>query len=196
MIQTTNGAYYTLGADGNYYPAGMSGYATQPYYGTTGVYGSSSYYPAGVYPAGYPGSYYGPGVIPAGGTPPLTMPAAAPATTKSLRAKEVLGTKIMIQNNTQVGTVEDIVFDDAGNMDYLIVSTDDKKLVTVPWDAAKFDGEKKTATVDITQDGWKALPTYTTTTYPQFYTSAYRTDIYKAYGLTPRVLRPIERRVP
>jgi len=207
-IQTTDGAYYTLGADGSYYPvssngiATLNGFTTQPYDGVPTMYRSSSYYyPVNVYPAGSLRVYNGSGVIPAGGTLPLIMPTAdpaklAPTTTNSFRAKQVLGTKIMIQNNTQVGTVEDIVFDDAGNMDYLIVSTDDNKLVTVPWDATKFDAEKKAATVNITPDVWKTVPTYTTTTYPQFYTPTYRTDIYKVYGLTPRELRRLERRIP
>jgi hypothetical protein len=36
-----------------------------------------------------------------------------PATTH-YRAKQVLGTKILIQGDTAIGTVDDIVFDDAG----------------------------------------------------------------------------------
>jgi len=115
-------------------------------------------------------------------------------TTPTFRAKQVLGSKILIQNNTAIGTVEDLVFDDAGNMEYMIVSTGDNKLITVPWDAAKFDLEKKTATLTITQDVYKKIPTFTVTTYPQFYTPTYRTEVYKIYGLTPRELRRIERR--
>lgn len=128
---------------------------------------------------------------PAPGTVPL-----APAVGSTFRAKQVLGTKIMIQNNTAVGTVDDIVFDDAGNLEYMIVATGDNKLITVPWDAAKFDIEKRTAVVNITPDVYKTIPTYTATTYPQFYTPTYRTDVYKVYGLTPRELRRIERRNP
>ncbi|MCI0699961.1 MAG: PRC-barrel domain-containing protein [Planctomycetia bacterium] len=124
--------------------------------------------------------------------PPGKAPPAAP----TFRAKQVLGSKILIQNNTAVGTVEDLVFDDAGNMEYLIVSTSDKKLITVPWDATKFDLEKKTATIIITQERFKTIPTYTVTTYPQFYTPAYRTEVYKFYGLTPRELRRLERKLP
>jgi hypothetical protein len=66
----------------------------------------------------------------------------------------------------------------------------------VPWDAAKFDLDKKTAAVNVTQEVWKTIPTYTVTTYPQFYTPVYRTGVYKAFGLTPRELRRIERRIP
>jgi hypothetical protein len=41
----------------------------------------------------------------------------------------------------------------------------------------------------LTADQYKAIPTYTTTTYPSFYTTTYRTGVYKYYGLTPRELR-------
>ncbi len=110
------------------------------------------------------------------------------------RAKQVLGTKIMITGDTAaVGTVDDLVFDDAGNLEYIIVDNGGK-LMTVPWEAAKFDLEKKTAWLSINADQYKVIPTYTTTTYPSFYTPTYRTDTYKFYGLTPRELRVIKRR--
>ena len=129
--------------------------------------------------------------------PPKPVGAAQPAAAAAtFRAKQVLGSKILIQNNTAIGTVEDLVFDDAGNMDYLIVSTADNKLITIPWDAAKFDVEKKTAIIAITPERFKAIPTYTVTTYPNFYTPTYRTEVYKFYGLTPRELRRIERKRP
>ena len=50
--------------------------------------------------------------------------------------------------------------------------------------------------MSIAPDVYKTIPTYTVTTYPAFYTPTYRTDIYKVYGLTPRELRRIERRIP
>jgi len=178
MIQTTDGAYYTLGADGIYYPATWNGVAILN--GPTVVSRTSGYSPE---------ANLGSSVIPAGGTVPLTT--STTTTTNTFRAKQVLGTRILIQNDAQVGTVEDLVSDGAGNTDYLIVSTGDNNLVTVPWDAVKFDPERKTATVNVTQDVWRTVPTYTVTTYPQFYTPAYRTDIYKVYGVTPRDSRRI-----
>ncbi|QEL13826.1 PRC-barrel domain-containing protein [Limnoglobus roseus] len=107
------------------------------------------------------------------------------------RAKEVLGTKIMI-GTTSVGTVDDIVFDDAGNLEYLIVDNGGK-LTTVPWEAAKFDVARREAILTITPQQYQAIPTYTVKTYPSFYTPAYRTEVYKYYGVTPRELRRIER---
>lgn len=113
-----------------------------------------------------------------------------------IRAKQVIGTKILIAGNTAIGTVDDLVFDDAGNLEYLIVATDDSKLVSVPWDAAKWDLEKKHGVLAITADQYKVIPRFTVTTYPSFYTPTYRTETYKFYGLTPRELRRIERRNP
>jgi hypothetical protein len=135
--------------------------------------------------------------VPALAAPPAAAPAAPPAAAaNTFRAKQVLGMKIMIQNNTAIGTVDDIVFDDAGNLEYLIVATGDNKFITVPWDAAKWNLDNKVGTVNITPEVYKTIPTYTTTTYPQFYTPTYRTGVYKVFGIVPRELRRLERRLP
>ena len=111
----------------------------------------------------------------------------------TFRAKEVLGTKVSITGGAEIGTVDDLVFDDAGNLEYMVVNNGGK-LITVPWEAAKFDLTKQVAVLPITQDVYKTLPTYTVTTYPSFYTPTYRTEVYKVYGLAPRELRKFERR--
>jgi len=120
-------------------------------------------------------------------------PAPVKGGNNQFRAKQILGSSITIQGDTSVGTVDDLVFDDAGNLEYLIVDNAGK-LTTVPWEAAKFDLEKKTAVLPLTAAQYNVIPTYTTTTYPSFYTPAYRTQVYRFYSLTPRELRRIERR--
>jgi len=122
----------------------------------------------------------------------VTTPTVKVVANNQFRAKQVLGTSIMIQGNTAVGIVDDLVFDDAGNLEYMIVSNEGK-LVTVPWEAAKFDLEKKSAVLTITPDQYRTIPTYTPTTYPSFYTPTYRNEVYKYYGLNPRDLRRIDR---
>lgn len=122
-------------------------------------------------------------------------PKVVVASGTTIRAKQVLGTKVMI-GTASVGTVDDLVFDDAGNLEYLIVADEAGKLLTVPFEAARWDLEKKVGTLAITPDVYKAMPRYTVTTYPTFYAPAYRTEVYKVYGLTPRDLRRIERRNP
>jgi sporulation protein YlmC with PRC-barrel domain len=133
-------------------------------------------------------------VRPAQAQPPVRVQPADPnaPVSATYRAKEILGAKIMIQNNTAIGTVDDIVFDSAGNLEYLVV-VNEGKMVTVPWEAARFDVKSQTAVVNITPEVWKTIPTYTVTTYPQFFTPTYRTTVYKQFNLTPRELRRIER---
>lgn len=126
--------------------------------------------------------------VPAKGKNPVTGQApaatAAPAT-QTYRAKQILGSKVALQGNTAAGTVDDIVLDDHGNVDYLIVANADGQLVTVPWDAAVFNAEKQTATIQITPEQFKQVPTYTPQQYPVYSTPAYRVQTYKYYGLTP-----------
>ena len=110
------------------------------------------------------------------------------------RAKEILGSKVHVAGDSSVGAVDDIVLDDHGNVDYLIVVTSDKNLVTVPWDAAMFNIKSRVASVKIELNQFKKVPTYTADEYPVFSTPAYRTQIYKAYGLTPEQTRRAIRR--
>lgn len=136
------------------------------------------------------------GVTAYGQTPaqPATERRDAPGAT-TYRAKQVIGNKVTMTGGADIGTVDDLVFDDAGNMDYLIVNNNGK-LITLPWEAAKFNFEQKIATVTLTAEQYKAIPTYTTTTYPNFYTPTYRTEVYKYYGLTPRELRRLDKPGP
>lgn len=128
---------------------------------------------------------------PAQAVPAQPVPAAQPAAVVTYRAKQILGSKIMI-GTSSVGTVDDIIFDNAGNLEYLIVANEGK-LVTVPWDAAKFDLKAQTATLNITPEVYRTIPTYTPTTYPDFWAPTYRTQVYKYYNVTPRELRRIDR---
>ncbi|MBA4187230.1 MAG: hypothetical protein C0467_04345 [Planctomycetaceae bacterium] len=128
--------------------------------------------------------------------PPVRVEAQPEATSvATYRAKQILGAKILIQGNTAIGTVDDIIFDSAGNMDYLVV-VNEGKFITVPWDATKFDLKTQTALLNITPEIYKMIPTYTGTTYPDFWAPTYRVGVYKYYGLSPRELRRIDRRIP
>jgi hypothetical protein len=132
--------------------------------------------------------------------PPPPPPAAgvrvkerAPAeTANAYRAKQVLGAKVSLKGDINIGTVDDIVFSDLGEIEYLIVANEGK-LVTVPWEAAKFDFDKQIATLTITQDQYKVIPTYTVREYPVFFEPTYRTTVYRYYGLTPRPFARIRR---
>lgn len=135
------------------------------------------------------GTLIGSSIASAQAPPPVERPrTATTAAPQEYRVKQILGTKVNIQGNLAIGSVDDIVFGDDGYVEYLIV-LNQGKLVTVPWEAAKFNFEQRTATVNLTQQQFEVIPTYTVEKYPSFYTPTYRTEIYKYYGLTPRERR-------
>jgi hypothetical protein len=132
---------------------------------------------------------------PAGNPPAVAGPADRTTTPgQAFRVKQVLGSKISISGNIAIGTVDDIVFSDDGHIEYLIVQNENK-LVTVPWEAAKFDFKAQTAVVTITEEKFRAVPTYTVREYPNFALPAYRTEIYRFYNLTPRQERKLDRQL-
>ena len=122
-----------------------------------------------------------------------TQPAQNAPNQLALRVKSILGATVNLQGGTGVGTVQDIILNNDGVVDYLIVS-DNGKLVTVPWEAAKLNLERRTAVINISPEQFRQIPTYTTERYPDFYTPTYRTQVYRHYGLTPGRERRIERR--
>jgi len=131
------------------------------------------------------------GIVSAQKDPPPPPRPGAPTTEtpRAYRVKDLLGTKVSLKGDLAIGTVDDVVISDAGAVEYLIVANDGK-LVTVPWAAAKFDFEKRTATLSITEDQYKVIPTYTVREYPTFFEPAYRGRVYGWYGLNPRPWLP------
>lgn len=125
--------------------------------------------------------------------PPAT-PATAADGSRAYRAKQVIGTAVAIQGDRGIGTIDDIVFDETGQIEYLLV-LNEGKLVSVPWPAARFDPGHHTAVVNVTQEQFRAIPTFTAQQYPNFYTPDYRTQTYRYFGLTPGQDRRIDRRI-
>ena len=116
----------------------------------------------------------------------------ARATAAPVRAKSLIGTTVSLSGGTEAGTVQDIVFTNEGVVDYLIVAKGGK-MVTVPWDAAKFNYEKRQATINLTEEQYRKIPTYTSERYPDYYAPTYRSEVYKYYNLRPGQQRRLER---
>lgn len=125
---------------------------------------------------------------------PGANPSPGQAPAAQYRAKQILGSKVHLEGNAVAGTVDDLVFDDNGQIEYMIV-VNQGKMVTVPWEAAKFNFEKRMATINITQDKYQQIPTYTAEQYPVFTAPGYQVQTYKYYGLTPGQTRRLNRRL-
>ena len=134
-----------------------------------------------------------PGQPPAVQGQPRTEVRVGEAQPQARRAKSVIGSKISIEGNLAIGTVDDIIFSDDGYIDYLVV-LNEGKYVLVPWQAAKFNFEQKTATVSITQTQFRQVPTFTVQTFPNVYAPGYQEQIYRFYNIRPGQDRRLDRR--
>ena len=123
---------------------------------------------------------------------PGDVPAGHAHQGQTYKAKAVLGSKVSIQGGLAIGTVDDIVFTDDGYIEYVVV-LNEGKYVVVPWQAAKFDFRQRQATVNITQQQFQQVPTFTVQSWPTF-DASYRTRVYDYYGLPAGQERRIERR--
>jgi hypothetical protein len=141
-------------------------------------------------------------VVPPRELPAQPVPGTVPSQTsvhegarpvEALRSKSILGARVSIQGGVAVGTVEDIVFTESGCIDYLVVA-EEGRYVMVPWEAARFNFPQRTATIEITQERFREVPTFTSERWPNVYEPAYRERIYGYYGLKPGQERRMERR--
>ena len=136
--------------------------------------------PGGVVVEGQPGTQPR-----TGGQPMNQLP-------RPYHAKQVIGSKVNLQGTQAVGTVDDIVFSESGTVEYMIVNNNGK-LTTVPWRAAKFDYQNRTATLGVTPEQYQQVPTYTQQEAPNYYNPQYRNDVYKQYNVQPQ---PIQQSQP
>ena len=139
-----------------------------------------------------PGTAQPPAVQP--GTPAVQPGTEAADLTPPYRAKSLIGSKVYIQNNTAVGTIDDIVLSDAGVVEYLIAEANNQYF-TVPFSAAKINIDNRTATLNMTPQTFQSVPTYTAETYPNYFDPTYRTTTYKYYDLTPGPLQRLRDRI-
>jgi hypothetical protein len=121
---------------------------------------------------------------PVRGTPvEKQVPASDSPLPQTHKAKSVIGSKVNIQGGLSIGIVDDIIFDDDGYVDYVVV-LNEGKYVVVPWQAAKFNFEQRAATVNISQQQFQQVPTFTGQTWPTF-DARYQQRIYGYYGVAP-----------
>jgi hypothetical protein len=105
---------------------------------------------------------------------------------QTYRAKQIIGSRVSLNEGAEAGTVDDIVFDDYG-VSYLIVVDSSNRLVTIPWETAKFSVEKRTAVIHIAPERFEAAPRYTPQQYPAFSRPAYRKEVHGFFGIMPRI---------
>ena len=109
------------------------------------------------------------------------------------RASSIIGARVGIQGDVAVGKVDDLVLNQDGTVEYLVVLNEDK-YVLVPWAAAKLDPAQRTVMVEIRQEKFREVPTFTRESWPNFSDTQYIERINTYYGVKPGRERRIERR--
>jgi hypothetical protein len=77
-------------------------------------------------------------------------------TTEVRRVTEVIGSAVVLQGETRYGKVEDIVFNENGCIDYIVVSAEDRYAV-LPWAAGRLDYRQRVVTFDVDRDQLQPL---------------------------------------
>ncbi|HUQ72991.1 MAG TPA: hypothetical protein VM165_25910 [Planctomycetaceae bacterium] len=108
----------------------------------------------------------------------------AGANIATLRLSELMNKDIQLQDGQGVGTVADIVLNRSGSILYLVgVNAVNQQMFTIPVPAVSFSSHDFALTVLLTPEQFRGLPTYTSTTIPNFNSVAYQRSVYTAYGL-------------
>jgi len=119
--------------------------------------------------------------------PPTTTTTVSPATPAPAirRASQLIGSAVRLQDGVNYGRIEDIVFDEGGTIQYLVVSNEGRYAM-VPYPAARLDLGQRVVTVDVTPQVMQPL-FFTREAWPNITDPAFGQRMERAFG--PRALR-------
>lgn len=128
-------------------------------------------------------------------TTTTTAPAAGPSTTIVQTApaapvgvrkvSQILGSTVQLQDGSGFGKVDDIVLDEEGRIDYLVVSRDNQVAV-MPYDAARVDYGRRVVVYDVTPQAAQPL-FFAPTAWPNLADPQFSRRMEGAFG--PRAMR-------
>ena len=111
----------------------------------------------------------------------------APGSTQEVRRLSlVIGGGVRIANGVSVGKIEDVVLNDRGCIDYVVVAYQDK-YVAIPWTVATVDYGQRIVTVDITEQRFAQVPTFARTEFAVLSPTEFTQKVQTAFGRERRV---------
>jgi hypothetical protein len=97
------------------------------------------------------------------------------------RLSLVIGGGVRIANGVAVGKIEDVVLNDRGCIDYVVVAYQDK-YVAIPWTVATVDYGQRIVTVNITEQRFAQVPTFARTEFSVLTTTEFTQKVQNAFG--------------
>jgi len=114
---------------------------------------------------------------------PSRRESSAPATPGVRRASTVLGARVSLQGGDAVGKVTDLVINDDGCIDYVVVASEDN-YVLVPWSAGTVNFAERTIVLDIPQNRWREVPTFTRDRWPDLSDARYTQRVQRYFNVS------------
>jgi hypothetical protein len=96
------------------------------------------------------------------------------------RLSLVIGGGVRIAKGVSVGKIEDVVLNDQGCIDYLVVVQGDK-YVAIPWTVATVNYGERIVTVDITEQRFAEVPTFTRNEFAVLGTTEFSQKVRNAF---------------
>lgn len=95
--------------------------------------------------------------------------------------RNLVGMEVLDANGNRIGTIQDLVADDLGRIDFAVLNTDTKD-IAVPFQALNYDGMGH-YTLNLSQDQLASAPAF-----DRMYLAdrAWPDQVYRYYGLQPR----------
>jgi hypothetical protein len=97
------------------------------------------------------------------------------------RVSVVVGASVTLERGGSIGKVEDIVLNDNGCAEYVVISYEDS-YIAVPWTVATVDFDERVVRLDISRDRLRDIPTFSRDQWPDFARGEYRDKLRKAFG--------------
>jgi len=98
------------------------------------------------------------------------------------RISILMDARVALRGADDVGKVTDFILNEHGCVDYLVVSYRDH-YVLVPWSAATADFQDHIVRIDITEERWREVPTFTRDRWPDLSDRAYTQRLYTSFGV-------------
>jgi hypothetical protein len=105
----------------------------------------------------------------------------------------VIGASVTVQDGAS-GKVEDLVINENGCIEYLAVVNENKYFL-VPWEAAKVDFGRRTVVLEVRQEKFREIPTFTKDAWPNLSDTVYVEKLRTYYNIRPGRERRIEKRL-
>jgi sporulation protein YlmC with PRC-barrel domain len=102
--------------------------------------------------------------------------------TQVRRVSTVISSRVVLAQGGSVGKVEDIVINEDGCVDYLVVAYQDE-FILVPWSITTVNFQEQVVRLDATRQTLRSVPTFTRGNWPNLSSRQYTQRLWSAWGV-------------